>query len=69
MELKVYAEEKVDRARKVLRTLSSIPTEVKNRTLLTAAELLDKKRDHIKEQNKKDVEYAVCPRSFSCFDR
>jgi len=59
MELKVYAEEKVDRARKVLRTLSSIPTEVKNRTLLTAAELLDKKRDHIKEQNKKDVEYAV----------
>ena len=59
MELKVYAEEKVDRARKVLRTLSSVPTEVKNRTLLTAAELLDKKRDHIKEQNKKDVEYAV----------
>ncbi|WP_333784183.1 glutamate-5-semialdehyde dehydrogenase [Thermocrinis sp.] len=58
MELKVYAEEKVDRARKVLRTLSSIPTEVKNRTLLTAAELLDKKRDYIKEQNKKDVEYA-----------
>ncbi|WP_448583524.1 glutamate-5-semialdehyde dehydrogenase [Thermocrinis sp.] len=58
MELKSYAEEKVDKARKVLRVLSSIPTEVKNKTLLTAAELLDKKRDYIKEQNKKDVEYA-----------
>ncbi|WP_448588089.1 glutamate-5-semialdehyde dehydrogenase [Thermocrinis sp.] len=59
LELKTYAEEKVERARKVLRTLSSIPTEVKNRTLLRSAELLDKRRDYLKEENKKDIDYAL----------
>jgi glutamate-5-semialdehyde dehydrogenase (EC 1.2.1.41) len=57
-ELKSYAEEKVERARKVLRILSSIPTEVKNRTLLRAAELLDKRREYIKEENKKDIAFG-----------
>ncbi|RLJ70792.1 glutamate-5-semialdehyde dehydrogenase [Hydrogenivirga caldilitoris] len=56
--LKAYAEEKVERARSVLRTLMSLKTDVKNRTLLRAAELLDEKRDYIKEENKKDIEYA-----------
>jgi glutamate-5-semialdehyde dehydrogenase len=56
--LKSYAEEKVERARKVLRLLSSIPTEVKNRTLLRAAELLDKRREYIKEENKKDIAFG-----------
>jgi len=56
--LKSYAEEKVERARKVLRILSSIPTEVKNRTLLRAAELMDKRREYIKEENKKDIAFG-----------
>ncbi len=57
-ELKSYAEEVVERARGVLRELASLRTEVKNRTLLRAAELLDAKRDLIKEENRKDVEFA-----------
>jgi glutamate-5-semialdehyde dehydrogenase (EC 1.2.1.41) len=57
-DLKSYAKEKVERARKVLRILSSIPTEVKNRTLLRAAELLDKRREYIKEENKKDLAFG-----------
>ena len=57
-ELRSYAEEVVGRARSVLRELMSLRTEVKNRTLLRAAELLDAKRDLIKEENRKDVEFA-----------
>lgn len=57
-EIRSYAEEKVERARNVLRALMSLKTDVKNRTLLRAAELLDERRDYIKEENKKDIEYA-----------
>ncbi len=57
-ELRSYAEEKVERARSVLRELMSLKTEVKNRALLRSAELLDAKRELIKEENEKDVEFA-----------
>ena len=57
-ELRSYAEEKVERARSVLRELMSLRTEVKNRALLRSAELLDAKRELIKEENEKDVEFA-----------
>ena len=57
-ELRSYAEEVVEKARGVLRELASLRTEIKNRTLLKAAELLDAKRDLIKEENRKDVEFA-----------
>ncbi len=53
-----YAEEKVERARAVLRELVSLNTEIKNKTLLYCAELMHNKRDFIKEENAKDVEYA-----------
>ncbi|MEZ0361368.1 MAG: glutamate-5-semialdehyde dehydrogenase [Hydrogenobacter sp.] len=53
-----YAEEKVNRARKVLRELTSLRTQIKNRALLLAGELMDSKRDFIKRENAKDVEYA-----------
>lgn len=57
-ELLSYAEEKVEKARSVLRRLTSLKTSVKNETLLKVAELLDKNRDYIKEENQKDVEKA-----------
>ncbi|WP_425478077.1 glutamate-5-semialdehyde dehydrogenase [Aquifex aeolicus] len=53
-----YIEEKVNRARSVLRELTSLKTSVKNETLLKVAELIDKNRDYIKEENRKDVEKA-----------
>ncbi|SNZ14327.1 glutamate-5-semialdehyde dehydrogenase [Hydrogenobacter hydrogenophilus] len=53
-----YAEEKVEKARAVLRELVSLNTEVKNKALLYCAELMHDKRDFIKEENAKDVEYA-----------
>lgn len=53
-----YAQRKVERARSVLRKLVSLKTEVKNRALLRAAELLDERRELIKEENRKDVEFA-----------
>lgn len=53
-----YAEEKVERARQTLRKLMSLNTHIKNRTLLLAGELLDAKRDYIKQENAKDIEYA-----------
>ena len=57
-ELLSYAQEKVEKARSVLRRLASLKTSVKNETLLKVAELLDKNRDYIKEENQKDVEKA-----------
>jgi len=53
-----YVEEKVNRARSVLRDLMSLETEIKNRTLLRAAEILDGRRELVKERNSKDVEFA-----------
>lgn len=58
MEIKSYSEHKVELARATLRRLVSLNTEVKNRTLLRAAELLHERKDYIKEENAKDVEYA-----------
>ena len=58
VDLKSYAEEKVERARSTLRKLISLNTEIKNKTLLKAAELLDANRDFIKEENAKDIEYG-----------
>ena len=57
-DLKSYALETVKKARNVLRDLVSLKTEVKNKTLLVASELLDAKRDLIKEENAKDIEFA-----------
>ncbi len=53
-----YAQEKVKKARSVLSNLLSITTDVKNKTLLRASELLIQNKDYIKEENVKDVEYA-----------
>ncbi|MDW8095966.1 MAG: glutamate-5-semialdehyde dehydrogenase [Aquificaceae bacterium] len=58
MEIKSYSEHKVELARATLRRLVSLNTDVKNRTLLMAAELLHERKDYIKEENAKDVEYA-----------
>ncbi len=57
-ELRSYAEEKVKKARSVLRDLMSLKTEVKNEALLRASELLDEKRELIKKENEKDIEFA-----------
>ncbi len=57
-ELKKYAEEKVNLARSTLRSLMSLTTDIKNHTLLRAAELLQERKDYIKEENQKDIEYA-----------
>lgn len=58
MEHRAYAEEKVSLARSTLRKLMSLTTDTKNRTLLRAAELLLEKRDSIKKENARDIEYA-----------
>jgi glutamate-5-semialdehyde dehydrogenase len=58
VEIKSYAEEKVELARSTLRKLMSITTDIKNRALLRAAELLQEKRDFIKGENQKDIDYA-----------
>ena len=57
-ELRSYAESKVEKARSVLRELMSLRTEIKNKALLRAGELLDAKREFIKEENQKDIEFA-----------
>ncbi|WPM31175.1 glutamate-5-semialdehyde dehydrogenase [Hydrogenobacter sp. T-2] len=57
-ELRKYAEEKVNLARSTLRSLMSLTTDIKNHTLLRAAELLQERKDYIKEENQKDIEYA-----------
>ncbi len=57
-ELKEYLLQKVNSARSTLRELMSLTTEVKNRALLRAAELIDERRDDIKEANARDIERA-----------
>jgi glutamate-5-semialdehyde dehydrogenase len=57
-ELREYLLEKINSARSVLRELMSLTTEVKNKTLLRAAELIDEYREKIKEENRKDIERA-----------
>lgn len=58
VELRSYAEEKVDLARSNLRKLMSLTTDIKNKTLLKSAELLQERKEFIKEENQKDIEYA-----------
>ncbi|MDW8294994.1 MAG: glutamate-5-semialdehyde dehydrogenase [Aquificaceae bacterium] len=58
LDVKSYAEKKVELARSTLRGLVSLNTGLKNRALLRAAELLQERRDFIKEENQKDIEYA-----------
>ncbi len=58
VELRSYAEEKVDLARSTLRKLMSLTTDIKNKTLLKSAELLQERKEFIKEENQKDIEYA-----------
>ncbi len=53
-----YVEEKVERARSVLRKLSSLKTSEKNKALLIASELIDAEREKIKEENEKDIKSA-----------
>ncbi|WP_457601114.1 glutamate-5-semialdehyde dehydrogenase [Hydrogenivirga sp.] len=57
-ELRIYAEERVNKARSILRRLTALKTDIKNKTLLRAAELLDERRERIKEENEKDIEFA-----------
>ncbi|HIO41428.1 MAG TPA: glutamate-5-semialdehyde dehydrogenase [Aquifex sp.] len=57
-ELKDYLMEKVLKARSTLRELSNLKTDIKNKTLLKAAELIDRYRNRIKEENRKDIETA-----------
>jgi len=57
-DLKRYVDQRLKEARGTLRQLASLKTEVKNRALLRSAELLDSRRDFIKEENRKDIEYA-----------
>jgi glutamate-5-semialdehyde dehydrogenase len=57
-ELKEYLLDKVNRARSTLRALTSLTAEVKNKTLLRAAELIDKRREEIKRANTEDIERA-----------
>ncbi|WP_438616895.1 glutamate-5-semialdehyde dehydrogenase [Pampinifervens florentissimum] len=56
--MRSYAEERVELARSTLRRLMSLKTDIKDKTLLRAAELLQERRDFIKEENQKDIEYA-----------
>ncbi|HIQ30819.1 MAG TPA: glutamate-5-semialdehyde dehydrogenase [Aquifex aeolicus] len=58
MDFRAYAEEKVDKVRSLLRELVSLSPQVKNEALLRAAELLDKRRNSIREENEKDLERA-----------
>ncbi|MCS7278228.1 MAG: glutamate-5-semialdehyde dehydrogenase [Aquificaceae bacterium] len=58
VDLKNYAEEKVELARSTLRKLTSLNTDIKNKALLKASELLDARREYIKEENAKDIDYA-----------
>ncbi len=56
--LKDYLMDKVLKARSTLRELSNLKTDIKNKTLLRAAELINHYRDRIKEENRKDIETA-----------
>jgi glutamate-5-semialdehyde dehydrogenase len=58
MDPKQYAESLARKAKKTTKQLMSLTTDIKNKTLLKTAELLDKKRSIILEENKKDLELA-----------
>lgn len=58
MDLRNYAVELATKAKKTVRTLTNLKTDIKNKTLLTTAELLISKKDQIIAENRKDLEIA-----------
>ena len=58
MDLKVYAENISKKAKKSQKDLIKINTEIKNRALLRAADLIIEKKDQIQKENRKDLEKA-----------
>ncbi|WP_425600134.1 glutamate-5-semialdehyde dehydrogenase [Phorcysia thermohydrogeniphila] len=54
-EKKMKVREIAEKAKKVSFSLVDIPTDVKNRTLLRAARIIEEKRDVIREENRKDL--------------
>lgn len=53
-----YATELASKAKKTVRTLTNLTTDVKNKTLLRTAELIAENRQSIIEENRKDLENA-----------
>ncbi|WP_297887486.1 glutamate-5-semialdehyde dehydrogenase [Sulfurihydrogenibium sp.] len=58
MEAKIYAEQIAKKAKSTTRKLMSLTTDIKNKTLLKTAQLLDEKRSLILQENQKDLEVA-----------
>ncbi|HHG74319.1 MAG TPA: gamma-glutamyl-phosphate reductase, partial [Persephonella sp.] len=58
MDLRVYAENISKRAKKSQKDLIKINTEIKNRALLRAAELIMERKEEIQGKNRKDLEKA-----------
>lgn len=58
MQTKDYVLDLAKRAKKTVRTLSNLTTEIKNKTLLKTAELLIEKKQQIIQENRKDLENA-----------
>ena len=58
MDLKIYAENIAQKAKKSQKFLRQINTAIKNKALLRAAELLLEKKDILQKENQKDLEKA-----------
>ena len=58
MSLKIYAENIAKKAKKSQKFLRQINTDIKNKALLRAAELLFEKKDILQKENQKDLEKA-----------
>lgn len=58
MQTKDYVLDLAKRAKKTVRALSNLTTEIKNKTLLKTAELLIEKKQQIIQENRKDLENA-----------
>ena len=58
MDAKLYAEELGRKAKKSQNLLRQLTTEVKNKALLRASELILERRKELEEANKKDLEFA-----------
>ncbi len=58
MDLKIYAENLAKAAKNSQKSLRKINTEIKNKTLLKAAELILENKERIEEENRKDLQKA-----------
>ncbi|MBK3332560.1 glutamate-5-semialdehyde dehydrogenase [Persephonella atlantica] len=58
MDLKIYAENLAKAAKNSQKSLRKINTEIKNKTLLRAAELILENKEKIEEENRKDLQKA-----------